>query len=117
MRKLREKKHKSSKKFIRKKGENENRGGGGKERCIHIKKENETKRKKVQACPEQIKNHEFLLLNKDQVNTIKVKSMYFFEATSSFLHILRWDYHSATLEREQTGMERCQRPDKPVLVR
>ena len=43
--------------------------------------------------------------------------MYFFEATSSFLHILRWDYHSATLEKEQTGMERCQRPDKPVLVR
>ena len=43
--------------------------------------------------------------------------MYFFEATSSFLHILIWDYHSATLEKEQTGMERCQRPDKPVLVR
>lgn len=43
--------------------------------------------------------------------------MYFFEATSSFLRILIWDYHSATLEKEQTGMERCQRPDKPVLVR
>lgn len=115
MRKLRKKKHKSSKKFIKKKRENEN--GEKKERCIHIKKENETKRKKVQACPEQIKNPEFLLPNKDQVNTIKAKSMYFFEATSSFLRILIWDYHSATLEKEQTGMERCQRPDKPVLVR
>ena len=116
MRKLRKKKHKSSKKFIKKtrKRKQEKK----KERCIHIKKENEAKRKKVQACPEQMrKNPEFLLLNKDQVNTIKAKSMYFFEATSSFLHILRWDYHSATLEKEQTGMERCQRPDKLVLVR
>ena len=115
MRKLREKKHKSSKKFIKKM--RKRKQGKKKERCIHIKKENETKRKKFQACPEQIKNPEFLLLNKDQVNTIKVKSMYFFEATSSFLHILIWDYHSATLEKEQTGTERCQRPDKPVLIR
>lgn len=61
MRKLGKKQHKSSKKFIKK---TRKRKQGGKKRCIHIKNENETK-KKVQACPEQIKNPEFLLLNKD----------------------------------------------------